>query len=386
MAATDALINPKVLRWARESTLLSIDEAARVAHIANPDRLLAAENGDGPITFHQLQRLAHFCRIPLGAFYRDAPPREEDVPPDFRSGPERPDRYTSDLIRTLRTARERRDAALELFQDLDIAIPAMPSVASTSEAHAVLQPLLCTLAWPDQSAQWNRGAKALSTSKEIVERSLPVLVFEFPVESAQVRGCSLFHERLSIIILSSNDVPNARRFSLTHELVHLLLHQSGLCSPLCGRDQLQLERECDVVASESLLPTAALVAEAMERRNEQPQRIVDRIVSRYGMSYSAAALRLHDAGFIGDRDYRQLMHFYDTQRRKQIEAYADRDGGPNYHLLQVQRLGPTFTGAVLDGIYSDHISVTQGASLLGVAASYVSFDGIREQMSSVYGG
>jgi Zn-dependent peptidase ImmA (M78 family) len=226
----------------------------------------------------------------------------------------------------------------------------------------------------------------LNVTKNAVESSLPVLIFEFAIDPTQFRGCSLYDPILSIIILSSADSPNGRRFTLTHELVHLLTNESGLCDPMSTGTPPEVERHCDALAAEALIP-ADLLGEELARLQSAPiGNKIRQLVARFGISYSAAAVRLHETGNLDRAQMLELVAFYRVQWASQRQEQSEGEGGPNYHLLQVQRLGPTFTSTVLEGIQGDHISLTRGAGLLGVATSHRSFDGIRARMSSVYGG
>ena len=81
-----ALVNPAVLRWARERAASSVDAAARAAHVT-PDRLEAWERGDRQPTFRQAQKLAQALHAPFGFFFLPEPPVETLPLPDLRTLP-----------------------------------------------------------------------------------------------------------------------------------------------------------------------------------------------------------------------------------------------------------------------------------------------------------
>ena len=112
-----AFINPAILKWARESTKLDIPSAAKAAGLSNPDSFLAAEDGSDHLTLRQLQAFAKRCRISVTAFYLKEPPQEAELPTNFRSKGASPTEYDTNLLTTIRSARERRDAALELYRE-----------------------------------------------------------------------------------------------------------------------------------------------------------------------------------------------------------------------------------------------------------------------------
>lgn len=378
-----ALVKPEMLRWARESTHLDLGTAAKAAGIKNPDKLAAAEQGADSITLRQLEKLAKACRLPLKLLYLSEPPAEGAMPVDFRAGAHGPEPFDSDIIRTLRRARERRDAALELFDELGVPRKHLPPVSSERDIIEQLIPLVCVRTWKVTPAQME-GTKALNATKEVIEQNLPVLIFEAQLTSA--RGCSLFDDRLSIIILSSSDYPNAKRFTLVHELAHILRRDSGICTPFSATPSDEVEARCNIIAGESLAPKALLEPEldALNERSDEAR--IDWIVRRYSLSYSAAAVRLHQLGRLDRKRLATLLDFYQSQWQQKRKHDSEGEGGPHAHLVQVHRLGPSFTRSVLDAMREGALSITQATGLLGVSPSYESVNSIREKLLTVYGG
>lgn len=381
---TVGFVNPRVLKWARESTRLDLATAAKAAGLSKPERLSAAEEGVNPLTLRQLEALAKAYRLPLMIFYLPEPPNEDPLPVDFRTT-DNARNYSSHLIRILREARERRDAVEVLLGDLDKTLPAFPAVRNDEDIIRILSPAFCVLLWREQlgiePAQLD-GAKALSITKELVEQRIPVLIFEYPADPAHLRGCSIYSEVLSIVVLSTRDNANARRFTLAHELAHLCMRQSGLCSPLSDVSE-EIEKRCNWIAGESMLPAALVRRIAHNVPNTD--RLIHTLVRQFAVSHSAAAVRLRQLDLIDSTELKSRLDVYRGSYEASRKQQKEHDGGPNYHLLQAMRLGPTFTNVVLSGLSSDLLSVTKAAALLGVGASYRAFDAIREKAAVVYG-
>jgi len=77
-----------------------------------------------------------------------------------------------------------------------------------------------------------------------------------PVE--EIRGFSLVREeRPPVIVISSQDSPNGRIFTLFHEYSHILLEESGLCIPseVIDKGQQDVEKFCNEFAGNFLVPT-----------------------------------------------------------------------------------------------------------------------------------
>ncbi len=93
-----------------------------------------------------------------------------------------------------------------------------------------------------------------------------------------------------IIRLNSASTFVRKRFTLAHEIGHLLLGKPGLRSP-CGDDP-ELERACDVIASELLMPTDATTDYVKSLGQPSPKKL-RAIASKYAVSVNAAAIRVH---------------------------------------------------------------------------------------------
>ena len=70
-----ATATPAVLKWARESAGLSLEDAAKRIPVPVA-KLTAAESGSGQLTFSQLKSASHVYKRPLAVFFLDAPPAQ----------------------------------------------------------------------------------------------------------------------------------------------------------------------------------------------------------------------------------------------------------------------------------------------------------------------
>jgi hypothetical protein len=113
-----ALINPKMLVWARESARFTIEEAAHKGAIS-AEKLTACEAGDAQLTFPQLMKIAQIYKRPVSIFYLQAPPSGWSPIQDFRLLHGVSAGFSSKLTYAIRQARERREVALELRRELN---------------------------------------------------------------------------------------------------------------------------------------------------------------------------------------------------------------------------------------------------------------------------
>ena len=82
----EALVEPSLLVWARDSAGLTLEQAANKVGI-KPERLASWESGTGLPTVNQLRKLGKACNRPVGVFYLPEPPRVPEPLHDFRRFP-----------------------------------------------------------------------------------------------------------------------------------------------------------------------------------------------------------------------------------------------------------------------------------------------------------
>ncbi|MCG8348619.1 MAG: helix-turn-helix transcriptional regulator [Chloroflexales bacterium] len=87
------VVNPKVLKWARETAGLSLEDAARKLGLketrtkTGKEKLAAFEAGEKTPTQQLLSKMAQQYRRSLLVFYLDTPPAKGDRGQDFRTLP-----------------------------------------------------------------------------------------------------------------------------------------------------------------------------------------------------------------------------------------------------------------------------------------------------------
>ena len=132
MPAIKALVKPALLRWARNRAKVKLEDAAKAAHVL-PERLEAWERDDSEDapTLGQLRDLAAKYHFPLAVFYLPEPPKDFASLRDFRrlrDATEEP--ISANLALHIRSAYDRRELALELFQEMNSTPRRFPLTAS----------------------------------------------------------------------------------------------------------------------------------------------------------------------------------------------------------------------------------------------------------------
>jgi Zn-dependent peptidase ImmA (M78 family) len=245
---------------------MDLDAAAqRVGQTS--ERLAEWENGARAPTLNQLRLLAGVYKRSVGVFFLKEPPRVPKRPLDYRRL-ELSARESMEptLANGIREAEAKRDGALDIFAELEEAPPVwnLTIAAETppEEAAAIVTARL-GVTMRDR-AGWRTHFDALNGWRTAVE-SLGVLVVQLSGVSIQeMRGCSLAHFPLPVIVLNGADSPLGRVFTLLHELTHLARGESSLCdfvedAPRAGPDEV-VEAYCNHVAGAVLVPLRDLMA------------------------------------------------------------------------------------------------------------------------------
>ena len=368
-----AHINPRVLRWARESSFIMLPDAADRLGIPS-HRLASWETGDAMPTVRQAQSAAALYKRPFAALFLSAPPDEDPPPPDFRRLPDGGIPDTSpDLAAEIRRAHYRRDAALTLVRALEVEVPEIPMLAvDFGNVEREAANLRVQLEVPLRPA-WRNQYDALNAWKSAIE-SRGILVFHFSgVSVAEARGFSIAARPLPAISVNGEDSPHGRIFSLLHEYSHVLVGEGGNCNFV---DYFQtanaagVERFCNALAAAILLPANDLLQHpAVVAHGPGPEWSDDELASisaTYRVSREAAMRRLLTLGRTTPAEYR---------RRREEWTTADQPmaggGFMTWPQRAIRSAGHLFGGLVLDAYRQEAITTADVAEYLGVRIKHL---------------
>lgn len=171
---------------------------------------------------------------------------------------------------------------------------------------------------PVTAAKVTRSSFALSPDKPIkklvntVEKN-GVLILSLPIVFNKLDAFSVWAEmdiERPVIIVSCNKPVDRLRFSIAHELGHLVMHTA-----LKGR-VAEAEKEANRFAAEFLLPESAMKQELVPPIT---LTTVARLKPRWGVSMQAVIVRAYKLGIITNRQYRYLFEQLSTRGWKTKE-------------------------------------------------------------------
>jgi len=206
--------------------------------------------------------------------------------------------------------------------------------------------------------QWSLGLEPISNLIDIFEEN-GIRVFEVDNQQyPKFDGLSATINHNPIIVIGNQWPGDRQRFTLAHELGHLIL--SGLSNA-----DFQEEKSCDRFAGAFLLPKKALVSLLGRRRNEIEPRELNLLKQEFGISMLSVLHRLEEVEIISTRVHRQLRHFFKTQ------GWSKTEPGEPYPKQKTYR----FEHLIFRALAEEYIGESKAAELMNISAE--SFKSMR---------
>ncbi|NWA81636.1 ImmA/IrrE family metallo-endopeptidase [Pseudomonas sp. D2002] len=367
----EALINPEILRWARSRARISAGTLAKSIGTAE-DNVLAWEDGAKRPSFNQAMNYAHHTHIPFGYLYLAKPPVEDLPLPDLRTVNGREPSYSLALRDTIRWAMERQDwyrswltsqgyeknqvvgilsindgiPAVVVSMREKLGIPEMPKRGTFDDYFTKLV----------QSIE-NIGILVMRNSIVNNNTSRPLSVDEF-------RGFAMSDALAPVIFVNTADCPEARLFTLIHELTHIWIGKSGV-SDAEPQTHNREEIFCNAVAAELLAPEREF--RIAWKHFEDWRDNLPFITRTFHVSEWVIARRALTLGFISQADYSNFIG-------SKIAAHKARnkDGAPPYSRLQTGRISKTLAKAVASEALSGRMLFRDASRLMGIKPHKIS--------------
>lgn len=368
---TEALVNPEMLRWARERVGLPPADLARALRVRE-ERVLAWERGERRPTFRQAERWAVRTHVPFGYLYLDTPPEPELPIPDLRrmaDGSEEP--LSADVMDLLEDTFYKHAWYREYLEEIGAPEPAF--VGSTAPGTPVEQiaadiRTATGLAGlrrgrdDDKLRAWFRacedaGIWVLRTGHVGSNTHRVLRVTEF-------RGFAIADRRAPLVFINGRDVIPAQFFTLAHELAHIWLGESGISNPpVDSRRQpaLKLERLCNRIAAEVLAPAEEF--RMAWQRGLSLEANVAELTRQFPASRVVLARRAADLALVDWDDY---AAFYEAEKARWEKKRSGDGNGRNFYGNSTVANGRRFVNAVLAEAMSGRLLLREAGRLLGM--------------------
>lgn len=379
--------NPEILKWARETAGLDLDEAAKKLGFRDSkkrtaiEKLENLENGQENPTNAQLNKMAKAYFQPPMVFYLPKPPRRGEKGEDFRTvsqqeadpkGNARLNLLTRDLKAAQRLVKG------ILTEDGIKALSFVNSATVSTGVESVARDIVETIGFNlDAFRSERRVRDAFAYLRQQIEQSRIFLLLlsdlgshhtAIPVEV--FRGVAFADNIAPFIVINRKDAVSAWSFTALHEVAHLWLGKSGVSGMFGDKD---IERFCDRVASAILLPSNDRAALEIARHSRFDHMVseIDSAADDWNLSRSMISYNLWLDGKINYETWESLRSEFAKQRAaratKERERNKQMDGGPDYYRLRRHQLGNALVDLARYAVSANVLTPSKAAVVLGVA-------------------
>ena len=365
-------VNGDVLRWARETAGLSIDDVIKKIGRkgVSYETVLAWEAEIESPTYTQLERLAYeVYKRPLAMFFFPEPPEETTPKQSFRTLPDYEIEIMPSAMRMLvRKASVFQLNLYELFENINPATKQItqdlsfaPNVSAVEMAKNVREYFSVTI---EEQSSWKTIDKAFKFWREKLE-SNGIFVFKDAFHTDQFSGFCLYDKNFPVIYVNNSNPPTRQIFTLFHELAHLLFKTGGIDTRIddyinyLEGDSMQIEVLCNKFAGEFLVPTEYFNLRLKNRTIDDS--MIEELAHFFHVSREVILLRLLDKKLINQKYYEEKVNAW----REFIDK-SSKSGQGNYYSNQGVYLGKKYIEKAFSSYYRQQITSERLADYLGV--------------------
>ncbi len=160
--------------------------------------------------------------------------------------------------------------------------------------------------------EWKLGLNPLSNIFEMLENK-GFKIFEVKASKSFDGLSSIVGNSIPILVINEITDILRRRFTILHELGHILLQLPKKCS------KKETEHYCNYFAGSFLIPKQVLISELGIKRNTVIIKELIEIKEYYGISLQALVYRARELGIISEQSAKRFWRFIKSSPEKQKE-------------------------------------------------------------------
>ena len=359
-------VAPSVLSWALDVTGADEEKLHRRFKV---DQWLAAEILP---TLKQLQDFAKAVGVPFGYLLLPQPPVWTLPVPDFREGFEGAPTPSANLVAVLGQSQRRqawyRDYALALgAEPLDFVGSAktLDPIEAAARIRSALDFEVSTRrgTWADTRKALLRSFEALgglTVATSMVENNT-----RRPLDEKEFRGFALVDDLAPLVFVNTHQTLNGQIFTVAHEFAHVWRGASGIGNEDPRADgQSEIERWCNAVASEVLVPKADLASRHTRVASAPLTEALDALAHDFRCGTLVVLQALHRTGV---RRIDNYANAYDAEvaRLRRLSAAGEGGGGDHYN-NQPFRVGERLSRALIADALEGRTTIDEALRLMSV--------------------
>ena len=375
-----ALVTPKIITWARERAGLDVKKLA--GGISTPEIITKWEKGTLKPSLIQAQKIAKKTKIPLGYLYLKSPPNLKLPTVDFRSDfsgkkTKEDDVNIYNLVSSYKHKLEWYEEYLKIESTNFNSDHFLGKFPQNEDYQTIASDIRESLQLEAVTQEHKRQRpdtflkgfinKCQNFGLWIVRTSYFGTSTKNSVTPEAYSGFALKSQFHPLIWLNSKSFKAVQVFTLAHEIAHLWIGEEGLSnlnpesqqySPV-GETANQIERICDLVASEILVPTNEL--RGLWHQSRKAGENIDNLFDYFGVSRFVLLNKALQTELINRQTYNTTR----LDLLKRIKKNSD-EGGGNYYQNLYNRNGVAFSKAVINSLHAQTITPKEAFSLLDI--------------------
>ncbi len=366
-------IEPAILKYARKYSGLTTEQVSKKAKIAL-EKLEAYEEHGGDVPLTHLEKFSRIYKRPLAFFLLSKIPTDAVEPKEFRIV------YKSKVVSfspaaylAIRRARYVQSVINELGENkFEYKFPTISTKDDTDKLATWFRNYLGVSfekqrKWPNIQAAFREWKAALESKN--------IYVLQQSVPKDHVSAFSLVDKHPYVLLLNSTEHESRRIFSLFHEIGHVLLHKSGICSPedlsRNSHAYVQIEKFCNQFAASFLVPKDQFVNNADISRlagipvDEWDDNDLKIIAGQYKVSKEVVFRRFLTLGMISEESYDKRRQQWLKEAKNFKQPKKKEFKIPMYRKCLSQN-GKKFTSFILDQYHANKITFSSAADMLSI--------------------
>ncbi len=353
-------VQPEILTWAISRAGFPLPEFTE----KNP-RVQKWIDAEKQPTVKQLEDFSRKVHVPFGYLFLQEPPEVSLPIPYFRSNGQNGNSVGVNVYDTILLLQQRQDWLKDYLNDNEFdSLPFVGRFADSTDVDAIVNDIRATLGldehWASNYRTWEEAQTALV---ETIEDKGIIMVFNGVVENNghrkipvdECRGFVLVDEKAPFMFINNADWKSAQMFTIVHELAHIWTgHSAGFdFRNLIPADD-PIERLCDKVAAEFLVPKAALDEKWRSQTNFK-------ILARhFKVSEIVIARRLLDTGKINKAAF---FKFYGEYSNREFIKRENQGSGGDFWATARKRVSRTFATHVKNAVNSGQLLYRDASKL-----------------------
>lgn len=359
-------VAPAVLSWALDVTGADEESLHRRFKV---DKWL---NAEARPTLKQLQDFARAAGVPFGYLLLPQPPAWSLPVPDFREGFEGTPTPSANLVAVLGQSQRRQEWYRDYAQGLGAEQLEFVGSAADLDPIETAERIRRALDFEvsDRRGTWADTRKAMLKGFEAlggltVATSMVDNNTTRSLDENEFRGFTLVDNIAPLIFVNTHQTLNGQIFTLAHEFAHVWRGASGIGNEDPRSDgRSEIERWCNAVASEVLVPRADLESRHAALASAPLTEALDALAHDFRCGTLVVLQALHRTGV---RRIENYANAYDQElaRLRSLSTASEAGGGDHYN-NQPFRVGERLSRALIADALEGRTSIEEAMRLMSM--------------------